>query len=145
LEKEMQEKLDIQRQQLQRQMALANGPPMANQIAPTGGQRRISRTRSQSAKPIRKPPSRRQSNPKARRQKFQESPAPSSLKENDPRPSGSEGAVNKEKNESVDTESSKAAEIDEEMQLEKEFNEALEELNNEFSNEALEGLFNEVL
>ena len=31
------------------------------------------------------------------------------------------------------------------MQLEKEFNEALEELNIEFSNEALEGLFNEVL
>lgn len=141
----MQEKLDMQRQQLQRQITLANGLAMANQIAPTGGERRCPPTRSQSAKSLRKPPSRRQSNPKARRQKFQESPAPSSLKENDPRPSGSEGAVNKEKNESVDTESSKAAEIDEEMQLEKEFNEALEELNNEFSNEALEGLFNEVL
>ena len=81
---------------------------------------------------------------KGRHQKFRE-PHPSSVEENEPDPGGLENAVNKENNGSVDSQSSKAAEMDEEMQLEMEFNEALEELSDEFSNEALEGLFNEAL
>ena len=141
-EKEMQEKLDIQRQQLEREMALAIGPPIAKQMASTGGPRRSNRI----VKPRGRPPTRRQhSNPKGQHQEFREPPTPSNLKRNEPYHSGSEYVLNKENNGSVDSQLSKATEMDEEMQLEMEFNEALEELSDEFSNDALEGLFNEAL
>ena len=139
----MQEKLDIQRQQLERQMGLAIGPPIAKQTTTAGGTRRSTGTRGQIGKPRGRPRTRRQpSNPKRRHQKSRE---PRSVEENEPDPGGLENAVNKENNGSGDSQSSRAAEMDEEMQLETEFNEALEELSDEFSNEALEGLFNEAL
>jgi hypothetical protein len=127
-------------------MGLTIRPPIAKQIASTRGPRQSTHTKSQIVKPHGRTSSRRQpSNPKGRHQKFREPPIPSSLEKNERDPSGSENAVNKENNGGVDSQSTKAVEMDEEMQVEMEFNKAFEELSDEFSNEEPEGLFNEEL
>ena len=142
----MQEKLDLQRQQLEHQMGFAIGPTITKQPPSAGGSRRSSQTRGHIVKPRGRPPTRRQpTNPKVRNQKLDEPPTPRSLGESEPDLTASVSAMNKENNEGVNSQSSKAAVMDEEMQLEMEFNEAFEELSNEFSNEALEGLFSEGL
>ena len=142
----MQEKLDLQRQQLELQMGFAIGSTITKHPHSTGGSRRNTRTGGQVVKPRGRPATGRQpSNPRVRNQKSHEPPTSCNLEENEPDPSGSVDVLNKGNDEGVNSQSSKVAVMDEEMRLEMEFNQAFEELSDEFSNEALEGLFSEGL
>jgi hypothetical protein len=145
-EKELQEKLELQREQIENQLGIAIGTPKTIQTA-QGGQKQDNRSTRRTEKPLGRPPTRPPtSRPVLRKRKLfttSQPPMHNNLEDtNGLSEPGNE--VNQVPIEGADEQSNGDTEmVDEEMHIESEFNAAFAELNDEFFDETLEELFND--